>query len=290
MHRRGGEVAQMEDERKNEAKNGMYMAIDGTELLAVLKWAALVIAIVVSCSVIDFEYNKSTDARKSTAAAAAAEKSASKAHTARKAAHRQQKASLANVNNLDDIMKSDDKIVDALESASAEEDEELVRSIVAKIQSCPRWEKTFSEDVQSAAVDAIESFSAGMAPELAGFLASPYEDVVDDTLDAFSSMLEELDDDSKKAELIVTLSKAVEDSDFIEDVLTEIDILDPRAKRAAVVGILKNGTEKFKSMLREDIDSLTDDEVKPEADDAKLIEQFEKWSDREIAEDEDDDE
>lgn len=287
MHRRGGEVAQMEDERKNKAKNGMYLTIDDTELLAVLKWAALVIAIVVSCSVIDFEYKKSTDARKSTAAAA--EKSTSKAHTTRKAAHRQHKASLANVNNLDDIMKSDDKIVDALESASAEEDEELVRSIVAKIQSCPRWEKTFSEDVQSAAVDAIESFSASIASELAGFLASPYEDVVDDTLDAFSSLLEEIDDDSKKAELIVTLSKAVEDSSFIEDVLTEIDILDPKAKRAAVVGILKNGTDKFKSMLREDIDSLTDDEVKPEADDAKLIEQFETWSDREIAEDEDDD-
>lgn len=286
MHRRGGEVAQMEDERKNETKNGMYLAIDGVELLAVLKWAALVIAIVVSCSVIDFEYKKSTNAEKSTAAAV--EKSTSKAHTARKAAHRRQKASLANVNNLDDIMKSDDKIVDALESASAEEDEELVRSIVAKIQSCSRWEKTFSEDVQSAAVDAIESFSASMASELAGFLASPYEDVVDDTLDAFSSMLEEIDDDSKKAELIVTLSKAVEDSSFIEDVLIEIDILDPKAKRVAVVGILKNGTEKFKSMLREDIDSLTDDEVKPEADDVKLIEQFEKWSDREIAEDEDD--
>ena len=277
----------MEDERKNETKNGMYLTIDGTELLAVLKWAALVIAIVVSCSVIDFEYKKSTNAVKSTAAAA--EKSTSKAHTARKAAHRWQKASLANVNNLDDIMKSDDKIVDALENASVEEDEELVRSIVAKIQSCPRWEKTFSEDVQSAAVDAIESFSASMASELAGFLASPYEDVVDDTLDAFSSLLEEIDDDSKKAELIVTLSKAVEDSSFIEDVLIEIDILDPKAKRTAVVGILKNGTEKFKSMLREDIDSLTDDEVKPEADDAKLIEQFEKWSDREIAEDEDDD-
>ena len=287
MHRRGGEVAQMEDERKNETKNGMYLTIDGTELLAVLKWAALVIAIVVSCSVIDFEYKKSTNAVKSTAAAA--EKSTSKARTARKTAYRWQKASLANVNNLDDIMKSDDKIVDALENASVEEDEELVRSIVAKIQSCPRWEKTFSEDVQSAAVDAIESFSASMASELAGFLASPYEDVVDDTLDAFSSLLEEIDDDNKKAELIVTLSKAVEDSSFIEDVLIEIDILDPKAKRTAVVGILKNGTEKFKSMLREDIDSLTDDEVKPEADDAKLIEQFEKWSDREIAEDEDDD-
>jgi len=273
----------MEDERRSETKNGMYLGVDCRKLLAVLKWTALVAAIVVSCSLIDFEYKKSTNAAKSTAA-----KSTNSVDAVKKAALKRSSETSANVNNLVDIMKSDEKIVDALENASAEEDEELVRSIVAEIQSRPNWEKTFSEDVQSAAVDALEACSPKVAPELAGFLASQYEDVVDDALDAFSSMIEELDDDNKKADLIVMLSKAVVDESFIEDVLIEIDVLDPKAKRTAVVGILKNGTAKFKEMLREDIDSLTDDEVKSEADDAKLIAQFEKWSDKEIAEDEDD--
>jgi hypothetical protein len=192
------------------------------------------------------------------------------------------------VNNISKVMEFDEKIVDVLEDASVNDNVAMLRCILGEMQKKAGWERVFSKDVQMTAVEAAGAHAVEMSAELAGFLASPHEEVVEDALDAFSMMFEELDDEERIADLIVMLSRIVENDDFIEDALSEIDILDPQPKLKAMSGVLTDGNEKFKSKLRAELEEMTDHKVKADQkDDITLLEHLKQWTSNEIADNDD---
>jgi len=152
----------------------------------------------------------------------------------------------------------EDFIEDYITLAQNDEDWQKIKALAEAVFAIDRWHERTSESVQSMLVDALADFMPKSFPEMLGMLGSSYDDVKDDALDEMKQAIEECDDERHAAEMIVSLSKAVDDAAFAEDMVDEIEVFEPDIAAFAMIGILKNGNEIFKKALAEAIEDITD--------------------------------
>ena len=175
--------------------------------------------------------------------------------------------------------RDDDEIVDMIEDAASEDDWTTVKTFADKIFALDNWHTNVSEEVQSALLKALADFMPKSFPELLNLIASSYEDVHDDALDEIKQAIDECDDEAEMANLIVKLSGVIDDEDFIESMVIEIDMFEPDNAATAMIGILKNGSSAFKKALADEIEEITDQK---EFSEQAIL----KWLESEKADDE----
>lgn len=175
--------------------------------------------------------------------------------------------------------RDDEEIADMIEDAASEDDWTTVKAFADKIFALDNWHTNVSEEVQSALLKALADFMPKSFPELLNLIASSYEDVHDDALDEIKQAIDECDDEAEMANLIVKLSGVIDDEDFIESMVIEIDMFEPDNAATAMIGILKNGSCAFKKALADEIEEITDQK---EFSEQAIL----KWLESEKADDE----
>jgi len=203
-----------------------------------------------------------------------------KAQTAKPKNARAKKSKLASMpaSDISKLLeaKDDDSVIELIEDAQVDDDWKTIKKIVDAMLAMDKWQDKVSEDVQDAMVDALSDFMPHSFPEMLSFLGSPYEDIREDVLDEAKQAIDECDDEAMVSKLIVSFSSIVEDKGFIESMIMEIDTLEPKHAASAMIGILKNGNEAFKSALANEIEELTDQAELTEEAILKWLEEEEK--------------
>ena len=161
----------------------------------------------------------------------------------------------------------DDRLEDLLDEITDDEDWPRMKKLARSLTAGDEWTEKLSEDAQSNLLDALSDFGAKALPEMVGFLASPYENVREDALNAIDGTLQDMEE-KDAAESIAMMARVVTDEDAIAAMLAEIDSFEPENAAAAILGIAKDGTPEFKEALKEELDDL----LEREADDPVFAE------------------
>lgn len=180
----------------------------------------------------------------------------------------------------DDIFSKENSetAIEMLENAAFEEDWKTVKAVADKMFALKDWQSNVPEEVQDALQTALSNFMPYSFPEMLGLLQSSYEDIREDVLDEIKQVIDDCDDQAEMANLIVKFSGAIDDEDFIDSMIIEIDMFEPENAATAMIGILKNGSSAFKRALANEIEEITDQK---ELSEKAIL----KWLEKEKADD-----
>ena len=166
---------------------------------------------------------------------------------------------MASDSGVDENLKEteDDRLEDLLDEITDGEDWPKMKKLVQSLTARGKRLEALSEDAQSNIVDALSDFGAKALPDIVGFLASQYESVREETLNAIDGVLQEMEE-KEASEYIAVMSRAVSDEDAVSAMLADIDSFEPENAATAMLGIAKDGTAAFKLALRDELDDLLD--------------------------------
>lgn len=115
-------------------------------------------------------------------------------------------------------------------------------------------------EIRSRMVSALQWFGRKAMPELTSFMADPDDDVRQEALDAWLDAIQEVESPTEKRDLLAASIKAMNDSDAVEAMLTEVSEL-PNAYQISILSdLIQTGNPVVREAAKEEYEFLTDEE------------------------------
>lgn len=112
------------------------------------------------------------------------------------------------------------------------------------------------------AVQALGWFGREAAVDLLDFMADSDEEVASDAFDQFESSLGDSGmGDAERSELLLAALKAINDNERIDNLLSNLNDMRNSRKYETIKGILENGSEAAKTIMRQQLEDYTDSDV-----------------------------
>ena len=146
--------------------------------------------------------------------------------------------------------------------ASDEDDLDALTALSKDVSNCD------NEELRERFVEELGWFGEKAFVELADFISDPSDEVAEAAKSQIADAFRDIDNDGEKAAMCVLMSRAVSDSEVLENFTDELFSMDEVVALQAIIDIIGSGTPNAKAAAEAAYEGITD----------------EKWSDFDAAE------